>query len=231
MRFCTAAGRAEGDADSGINKKKEREKRQNSDHLLLSAFISHVGTSLGRGYLGRICPLALPDPSCRKGLFFPSLSKELGSALWWGGRWGSRCHRGGEGEENTDTQGAPQLAQLSPFGSCPAAILPCQIFLGWALRAPVVIGMEQGDGSPWRERGKAEDSPFPCGMCWAGSGEQPGVVMSQPRRCDNSSSLGIQVAARVGHKKPVENARLGLNPSPSPSTSVNVLRESGRTEI
>lgn len=169
--------------------KKMREKREKSDHVPLSAFTSGVGNSPGPGYLRGICPSALPVQS-HKGPVFPSLSEELGCEKIAG-----EADTTGEVKEKK-TQ-PPLGAQLSPL--CPTAILPCQSFPGWALRAPGVTG--QGDGSTGREQGKAEDSAFPCGMCWAGFGLQPEVVMSKPWGCDNSSSLGFQVAARAANSR------------------------------
>lgn len=110
---------------------KMREKREKSDNVLLSAFISRVGTSPGRGYLGGICPSALPVQS-HKGLTFPSLSKELGSEI--------------SGEADT-TREVKEKKTQPPWvpPPCPALTFvphchPALPELGWALWAPVLQG-------------------------------------------------------------------------------------------
>lgn len=138
-------------------------------------------------------PLALDiwegSAQSHKELISPSLSTELGSEKVAG-----EADAIGDGKEEK-TQPPWVLPALTFVPHCHPALpeLP-----GWILCAPVVTGTGQGDGSTGREQGKAEDPAFPSGMCWAGFGHQPELVMSKPWGCDNSSSLGFQVPAWVG---------------------------------
>lgn len=116
--------------------KKERKERKKSELVLLSAFIPCEGTSLGPGYLGGVCPWALPVQS-HKGLIFPSLSRELGSEKIAG-------EADASGEMKEKKHSPLCVPQLSPLGSRRAAILPCHS--SWAGLCVLLLPQPRGRG-------------------------------------------------------------------------------------